>query len=164
MKVLIVSDSHRKDGNLLEVIQGTAPFDMMIHLGDGEGSDEMIRGWCEEASPGCEIHMVQGNNDFFSGLPMEEEFMIGPYRTFITHGHRYGVSMGPERLADEAEARGAKIAMFGHTHKPYLGREDGLTVLNPGSISYPRQEGRRPTFAILEIDENGELEIGHYYL
>ena len=164
MRVLIVSDSHQKDGNLLEVIQGAAPFDMFIHLGDGEGSDETIADWCEEQSPGCEIHMVQGNNDFFTSLPPEEEFMIGTHRAFITHGHRYGVSMGVERLAEEAESRGCDIAMFGHTHRPFLAKEDGLTVLNPGSISYPRQEGRRPTFAILETEEDGGFRVEHYYL
>ena len=34
MKILIVSDTHRRDGNLLEVIEKTAPFDMTTHLGD----------------------------------------------------------------------------------------------------------------------------------
>ena len=38
-KILITSDTHRRDGNLLEVIQNEAPFDMFIHLGDAEGSE-----------------------------------------------------------------------------------------------------------------------------
>ena len=29
-KILITSDTHRRDGNLLEVIQNEAPFDMFI--------------------------------------------------------------------------------------------------------------------------------------
>ena len=49
--------------------------------------------------------------------------------------------------------------MFGHTHKPYLETKDGVTILNPGSLSYPRQEGRRPSYMIMDIDEAGE---GHY--
>lgn len=36
-KILITSDTHRRDGNLLEVIQNEAPFDMFIHLGDARG-------------------------------------------------------------------------------------------------------------------------------
>ena len=43
MKILIVSDTHRRDGNLLEVIEKTAPFDMMIHLGDTEGSEAYFK-------------------------------------------------------------------------------------------------------------------------
>lgn len=46
--------------------------------------------------------------------------------------------------------------MFGHTHKPYLETKDGVTILNPGSLSYPRQEGRRPSYMIMDIDEAGE--------
>lgn len=142
-KILITSDTHRRDGNLLEVIQNEAPFDMFIHLGDAEGSEDMITSWCKEQNPDCEVYMVLGNNDFFSHLDREKEISIGKYRIFLTHGHFYSVSVGTERLIDEAQDRGVQIAMFGHTHKPYLERRGDLTVLNPGSLSFPRQEGRR---------------------
>ena len=49
--------------------------------------------------------------------------------------------------------------MFGHTHRPYLSQEEGLTVLNPGSLSFPRQDGRKPTYMLMEIDENGEAHF-----
>ena len=39
MKILIVSDTHRKDGNLYDVIEKEKPLDMLIHLGDAEGSE-----------------------------------------------------------------------------------------------------------------------------
>ena len=58
------------------------------------------------------------------------------YRTFLTHGHFYSVSVGTERLIDEAQDRGVQIAMFGHTHKPYLERRGDLTVLNPGIFHF----------------------------
>ena len=92
MKILIVSDTHRRNGNLQEVIEQTAPFDMLIHLGDGEGSEELITSWCLEQNQNCEVHMVLGNNDFFSCLDREKEISIGPYRAFLTHGHFYSVS------------------------------------------------------------------------
>ena len=34
MKILIVSDTHRRDGNLRAIIEKQSPFDMLIHLGD----------------------------------------------------------------------------------------------------------------------------------
>lgn len=37
MRILIVSDTHRRDENLKEVIRRTGPLDMLIHLGDAEG-------------------------------------------------------------------------------------------------------------------------------
>ena len=105
-KILITSDTHRRDGNLLEVIQNEAPFDMFIHLGDAEGSEDMITSWCKEQNPDCEVYMVLGNNDFFSHLDREKEISIGKYRAFLTHGHFYSVSVGTERLIDEAQDRG----------------------------------------------------------
>ena len=49
--------------------------------------------------------------------------MIGGYHIFITHGHGYYVSMGEERLKQEARGRGADIAMYGHTHRPFYEKE-----------------------------------------
>ena len=33
--------------------------------------------------------------------------------------------------------------MYGHTHMPVIENEDGILVINPGSLTYPRQRGRR---------------------
>ena len=163
-KILITSDTHRRDGNLLEVIQNEAPFDMFIHLGDAEGSEDMITSWCKEQNQDCEVYMVLGNNDFFSHLDREKEISIGKYRAFLTHGHFYSVSVGTERLIDEAQDRGVQIVMFGHTHKPYLERRGDLTVLNPGSLSFPRQEGRRPSYMLMDLDDEGEAHFTTCYL
>ncbi len=166
MKILIVSDTHRKDGNLQWVMEKEKPFDMLIHLGDAEGSEYYITHW---ADPGCELEMVLGNNDFFSHLERERDLMIGKYKTLLTHGHYYHVSLSTEYLKEEARSRDFDIAMFGHTHRPFFeidrkkGQKD-LIVLNPGSLSYPRQEGRRPSYMIMEIGEDGEAAFNHYYL
>ena len=120
MKILIVSDTHAKHGNL--------------------------------------------DYDFFSRLPREEEFDIGKYHVFITHGHYYYVSMDVDTIIEEARSRNADIVMFGHTHKPYFSQKDGLTVLNPGSLSYPRQDGRKPSYMVMEIDEEGKAHYEQKYL
>ena len=118
MKILIISDTHGSHKNFDRVIEKERPLDMLIHLGDVEGDEDYI-----PAVADCPVHMVRGNNDFFSGLPGEEEFMIGGYHIFITHGHGYYVSMGEERLKQEARGRGADIAMYGHTHRPFYEKE-----------------------------------------
>ncbi len=38
-------------------------------------------------------------------------------------------------------------------------KEEGLITLNPGSLCYPRQPGRKPSYMIMQIDSNGKLEI-----
>ena len=161
MKILVVSDTHRKDDNLKLVLSEECPLDMLIHLGDAEGSEHFIPGW---VNPECRMEMVLGNNDFFSRLDREREIDIAGHKAFITHGHYYGVSMGPEGLGDEAKSRGCDIAMYGHTHRPFLDVIDGVTVLNPGSLSYPRQEGRRPSYMIIHVDADGKMDYQQKYL
>lgn len=158
MKVLIVSDTHRSNANYFKVVEMHKP-DMVVHCGDVEGSEYAL----SEAA-GCPVHMVSGNNDFFSSLPKEIEIEIGKYKCFVTHGHHYHVSMGSEMLADEARHRGVDIAMYGHTHKPEVRHEDGVIVVNPGSLSYPRQEGRRPSYVIMEIDRFEDVHFTIAYL
>lgn len=159
MKVLIVSDTHGKHRSLDRALEEAGKFDMFIHLGDVEGGEEYINVVID-----CEKHMVRGNNDFFSELPQEEEFYIGKYRVFITHGHNYYVSLDTECLREEGRARNVDIVMFGHTHRPFLEQSDGVTLLNPGSLSYPRQEGRKGSYMIMEIDEKGRIKYSECYL
>lgn len=153
MKILIISDTHKSHKNLELVLEREAPIDMLVHLGDAEGKEDYI-----ETLINCPLHLVSGNSDFFSELSREEEFFIAGYHVFITHGHYYYVGMGEEHLKAEARGRGADIVMYGHTHKPALTIEDDLVTLNPGSISYPRQDGRRPSYIIMEIGAKGNAE------
>lgn len=159
MKVLIVSDTHRKNENFLKVLERVAPIDMLVHCGDIEGSEYLIA-----QAADCPVEMVVGNNDFFSDLPREKEFYIGKYKVWLTHGHTYYVSMGNEYLKEEARARSADIVMYGHTHRPVVDIEGGLVAVNPGSLTYPRQEGRRPSFVIMELDRKGEAHFTINYL
>lgn len=159
MRVLIVSDTHGRHLNLDRALEAVGAVDVFIHLGDVEGGETYI-----DAVVECEKHIVKGNNDFFSDLPREEEFMLGPKKVFISHGHNYYVSLNPEEIKEEGRARGVDIVMFGHTHRPYLDVGEEITVLNPGSLSYPRQEGRRGSYLILEMDEAGECKYQQYFL
>lgn len=161
MKVLIVSDTHRRDDNLRKVIEEEKPIDMLIHLGDVEGSEYEIPKWVNE---GCRLAIVRGNNDFFSSLDREMELELGPHRILLTHGHYYNVSLGVEGLRREALDRGCDIAMYGHTHRPFLQISPDITILNPGSLSYPRQEGRLPSYMVMNMNEEGRVNIHTYYL
>ena len=154
MKILIVSDTHRYNTNFLKVVERTGPLDMVVHCGDIEGSELLI-----SRAAGCPVEMVQGNNDFFSNLPKEKEFMIGQYKVWLTHGHNYYIAMNNEMIKREAREREADIVMCGHTHKPVVDIGYDVTLINPGSISYPRQENRKPSYIIMEIDRAGEA---HY--
>ena len=159
MKILIVSDTHRRDENLEVVLEQEKPIDLLIHLGDAEGSEDYIELLAE-----CPVEIVAGNNDFFTELLGEKVIQIGKYKVLLTHGHYYYVNTGIVRLKEEALDRGVDIVMYGHTHRPLLIEEDDLVILNPGSLSYPRQEGRCPSYIIMDIDENEEAHFSIEYL
>lgn len=159
MKVLIVSDTHRQNHNLMKVLEKVGKIDLLIHLGDAEGSEEYIA-----LNANCPVEMIAGNNDFFSNLDREKEIQIGSYKVLLTHGHYYYVSVGIEDIKKEAKGRGMDIVMFGHTHRPVIDIDEGITAINPGSLSYPRQEGRVPTYIIMEIDDKNKAHYTLNYL
>jgi len=159
MKILIVSDTHRRHSNLEHVLQKIGHLDLMIHLGDAEGEEDYI-----QSIAGCPLEIIAGNNDFFSRLDKEKELTLGKYKVLLTHGHYYYVTVGTEHIKEDARARGKDIVMFGHTHRPCIELDNGITALNPGSISFPRQEGRKPSYILMEIDKEGEAHYSLNYL
>lgn len=154
MKILIVSDTHGSLHNFDTVIEREKEVDMLLHLGDVEGDDDYM-----ETVMDCPVHIVGGNNDYFSRLPGEMEIRIGSHKVFLTHGHGYHVSVDTRRLKQAARARGADIVMYGHTHRPEIDLEDDVKVINPGSLSYPRQAGRKASYVIMEIGNTGTAEF-----
>lgn len=153
MKILLVSDTHGRDERLEKALEIERP-DFLCHMGDIEGSEDYLR---EIVS--CPLAMVAGNNDFFSDLNTEIVFELQGFRIFMTHGHYYYVSMRTDRLKEAARRNRADIVLFGHTHRPTVEREKDLLVLNPGSLSYPRQEKRRPSYMVLKLERGKEPEI-----
>lgn len=159
MKILIVSDTHGRHANLEEALEREGAIDLFLHMGDVEGQERYI-----EAMTECPNHIIAGNNDLFSQLPKEKEVRIGKYNIWMTHGHNYYVSTGTSKLRDAAKARGVDIVMYGHTHKPYVDIESSPMVINPGSISYPRQEGRQPSYIVMNILADGQVKFEIKYL
>lgn len=159
MKILVISDSHGKNGRMELAVEQESPLDRIIHLGDLEGGEDLL-----EAIAPCPVEIVCGNNDFFSPYPREKVIEVDGIRIFMCHGHNYGVSMGLERLAEAARMRNCTIAMFGHTHCPVISEVGNIKVVNPGSISYPRQENRRPSYIVMDIDENQKVSFAIYYM
>lgn len=160
MRILVVSDTHGREENLERILRESGMPDCLIHLGDSESGEAHIQELAQ-----CPLYMVAGNCDFFSRLPKTQIAEIGGMRILLTHGHYYYVSVGTRDLIEDAKANGCNVAMFGHTHKPFLDQSDEeVTVLNPGSLSFPRQEGRRPSYAMITVEENTPARYEFYYL
>jgi len=69
-----------------------------------------------------------------------------------------------DSLVEEAEYRECGIALFGHTHKPMIAKRGNVLAINPGSLSYPRQPGRRPSYVVIELLEGKAPEAEIRYL
>ncbi len=157
MKILVASDTHYSVDRLVKAAESEKP-DKIFHLGDSLGKAEQVEAICE-----VPVTVVRGNCDSDISIPSEVIEEIGNHKALLTHGHYYGVGYDVEdldELIDAAKAKGCDIAMYGHTHVPLLSRGyKGMTILNPGSISSPRQPSRKCTYAVIEIDENNEISI-----
>ena len=150
-RVLILSDSHGRNENIQLALEKAGKIDLMIHLGDVGREYLQV-----ERMAGVPTYMVAGNNDYGGFLRDMCVIYIGCHKVLLTHGHRQGVHFGVDRLRYLALENECDIAMYGHTHVPFLDEGD-VTILNPGSISLPRQMGHKKTFMIMEIDEEDKV-------
>ena len=151
-KVLVLSDSHGRNAGVLAAIEREKPFNLLVHLGDVQGSTEEI-----EAAAGCSCFFVRGNCDYDMSMPSFTVFFIGQHKVFATHGHRYQVNYGTESLELNAKQNGCDVALYGHTHVPFVLKKKDMLILNPGSISLPRQAGAKKTYMVLTMNKQGEV-------
>lgn len=156
-KILVVSDSHGNTANLRKAIEVFGPrgeqLELLIHLGDIQGEVESI-----ERLVDCPVEAVSGNCDFIPQLPGTKIITIEGQKVLLTHGHRYGCKAGTEQMKELARANGAGLVLYGHTHIPMIDEHSGIKAMNPGSISQPRQEGHRPTYLVITIEDDGRWE------
>lgn len=130
MRILVFSDSHGSTACMREALFDHPEADMIIHLGDGERDLEKL----SELVAGRRIVQVCGNCDFYSQLPANEIIEISGKKIFCSHGHTELVKHGTQAFISKARALGADIALYGHTHQTVTSYDDGLHVMNPGSI------------------------------
>ena len=152
MKIIVLSDSHG-NGYALTKVMLENYADLYIHLGDGERE---LDDFCI-SHPDKQVYHVRGNCDFASMSP--DELLISPDDKNVilaVHGHNHAVKYTLEPLKELAVSKGANIVLFGHTHSRYCDYENGLYILNPGSVSMPR-DGKKPSFGVVELLPKGIL-------
>ena len=149
MKVLIVSDNHRDEyrlGELINIYENE--IDLWLHCGDSEFSvDHPL--WKT-------FKTVRGNMDWESNFPdVRVETLRG--KTFgVLHGHRHQVKTTLDPMAEVAQQKDASIIFYGHTHVAKVDKMDDVFFINPGSISQPRGTLRVGSYAIYEKNKEDE--------
>ncbi|HIR53153.1 MAG TPA: metallophosphoesterase [Candidatus Onthovicinus excrementipullorum] len=150
MRILVLSDSHGFESGLFRAIAQQPSARDVLFLGDGLRDIEYVRSHFPELSFTC----VRGNNDFSATEPAERLVELGGKRIFLAHGHTYGVKGTDYHLLSAAKSNGADIAVYGHTHTPVTRYEEGIYLMNPGSV-------REGSYGIIDITAGGIVCVLH---
>lgn len=151
MRILVTSDTHGDLTRFWEVfnkLMKENPIHMVVHCGDYYKDGEEIR-----KRAGVPVFAVKGNCD---GSRSEEDCLIVETEAgdfFVTHGHMQDVGFSLQRLYYKALDTGCIGALFGHTHRAKYVSMDDCYMMNPGSLTNPR-DGSGGTFGILETSED----------
>ena len=133
----------------IEKIEKHPDADLYIHLGDGEREFEDV----QNLYPDRRYLWVAGNCDFGSETKNSDLVKLSGKNVLITHGHTYYVKHSLSELKTAARVCRANVVLYGHTHVAHTEYDGGLYIMNPGSLSIPRQGG--PTYGILDITSQG---------
>lgn len=97
-----------------------------------------------------EIYAVRGNceaevDQMVLEFPVLADYMLlfaGDRAVYATHGHVYNEEHLPPMKPGD-------VLLHGHTHVLRAEKKGDIIILNPGSVSIPK-EGNPPTYAVLE--------------
>lgn len=109
-----------------------------------------------------DITAVRGNCDAevdqmmlkFPIMETSKDFMIGKKQCVMTHGH----IINPDAMPDHAD-----ILLYGHVHLPIAKKENEHFILNPGSITLPKENNPR-TYAVLDESSFAIYTLDHQIL
>jgi uncharacterized protein len=141
IKVLVVSDSHKNQKLLRQVLSQNQDVDYIIHLGDDyEDLDGNF-----DLTGGKEIIKVPGiwHSGYYSrNLPITRELVIGDFKIGCLH-----TLTDKRKLSNDCD-----IILYGHTHKPEIRKIIDKIELNPGHLKYIEDRGNTASYGRLTID------------
>ena len=143
MKLLVFSDSHGNIEHMRRAVEQERP-DQILHLGD------VMRDAVElsVAYPNIPLELVPGNCDYATDVPAQKILFFEGRRILMTHGHIYHVKLGIGQAVRAAVEANVDILLFGHTHEAFGCQQDGLWVMNPGTI----RGGLVPTCGVIRLE------------
>lgn len=154
MKIIVISDTHSRNKEILDYILNMETPDMIFHLGDYAEDGELL-----SQNLGVPSVIVRGNGDYQTKYLEDELVEVKGKKIFLTHGHNYNVRFTLDNLIYKGRELGADIVLFGHTHIPVNIQEDNVFIMNPGSPSFPRGVSGKKTFGLISISDTIKMEI-----
>lgn len=154
MRIVVISDSHRRTHIIDKILASQPEARHVFFLGDNVADIEDF----EYLYTDKLFHAVSGNCDYMSTVPCVGVETVAGKKILYCHGHTFSVKSGVTRLIETAKTNNCDIVLYGHTHASQILYADGLHIVNPGSCSSPR-DGSRPSYAVIDITENGVMPI-----
>ena len=149
MKILVFSDSHGDFAVLDRIVSANPEVDCFIFLGDGMRDLYSLRA----RHPGKRILCVAGNCDVECDEKSEDTLIAHGKKIYFTHGHIFEAEHGYGDLLNRAASLDADIVCFGHTHCSLSEIVGGIHILNPGSVSRPRDK-KGASYAVIDITQD----------
>jgi putative phosphoesterase len=109
----------------------------------------------DELAKLAKVTAVRGNidahaRDLPDAITIDVRDLAGPLVTLLlVHIAVYGPKLRAD-VAKLARAEGASIVVCGHSHVPFIGRDKGIVMVNPGSIG-PRRFRLPIVFAAMDV-------------
>ncbi len=157
MKIAIISDIHDNLVNLQKCLNYINNKNIRQTICCGDVTNKGTLEFLNKNFP-APIHLVRGNMEVYNGDDLMGLDNIKYYgRTGIFKIGEYALGFCHEPYLIETLARAGKCDMifYGHTHKPWTEKKEGILTINPGNIAGTMY---RATFAVWDTD-NGKLEL-----
>lgn len=148
MKILAISDTHGKLNKIRDIWPKLTGIDLIIHAGDLISDAKKL-----EKEFRIPVASVKGNCD---GSCSSKDIIILDTECgsiLITHGHMQNVKYHFNGLLYLAMEKNCRAVVFGHTHKAFIDQESGIYLINPGSLTLPR-DGSDGSYAIIRTSED----------
>jgi putative phosphoesterase len=142
MEIVVVSDSHGRIEVLQQIRERHPNADAYLHCGDSETDEEHLDSFAS----------VQGNNDMYYSYPEQRVIDLGECKILLIHGHQHYYTSRVQDIAARAKRIGCTMAFFGHTHVFQTSIENGVLMVNPGSV-YHNRDDSSPTYALVHNHE-----------
>lgn len=157
MKILAIGDTHGKLNKVRDIFPKLRDIDLIIHTGDHYSDAAKL-----SAEFGIPAVAVKGNCDGSCGSDDFEIIETECGNILLTHGHAENVNYQLSTLMYKAQENNCIAAVFGHTHKALIDEAGGVRIINPGSLTQPR-DGSDGSYAIIRTDEDGlDASIVYY--
>lgn len=173
-RIGLISDTHmplRRRALPPELFDLFRGVDLILHAGDV--GELWVLDQLSAIAPVIAVHGNDDSDEAQTELPYQQVIAAAGLRILLWHSHfpdrdiemdsRRPNAISPARNLERARRAGAQVVVFGHWHIPFVHRQDGICVINPGALASGNLFSRQTvaSVALLTIDITGQTYVRH---